>query len=381
MLTHRNKKPYECTVDGCPKSYCDARSLRRHEENHHHLKGLPALKDKDSEKEARRRNSKTILSLLATPSADSSNTDTSQAASLKSPTTSTATDAGVADTSGLTSPETSLPDTAFQKSVPPGLMPTPMGCHSPVATPAPSPTGLHAAARTQEPITVPTVRPQLVATRVLPTTQNNPQQGMQFRLLLDQPFPQSSGTQGTLLLSRSPPNDSHPNGVLSAYLSPTQQVSQIQLTVSQPQLLTGQVQQLKVTTPRSTTTTTQAQTAPSFTGIARQQISITSPEKNEQLPKLVQSVTWPQVLATSVQTAGGRLSTAKVQPLGASNPIQDTFSESFRLGAGEISPQLLQLPNGSETLQRQGVTDQVNSGVIRNASMFSFFTRSYVEMF
>lgn len=204
---------------------------------------------------------------------------------------------------------------------------------------------------------------------------------MQFRLLLDQPFPQSSGTQGTLLLSRSPPNDSHPNGVLSAYLSPTQQVSQIQLTVSQPQLLTGQVQQLKVTTPRSTTTTTQAQTAPSFTGIARQQISITSPEKNEQLPKLVQSVTWPQVLATSVQTAGGRLSTAKVQPLGASNPIQDTFSESFRLGAGEISPQLLQLPNGSETLQRQGVTDQVNSGVIRNASMFSFFTRSYVEMF
>ncbi|XP_050306418.1 uncharacterized protein LOC126743390 isoform X2 [Anthonomus grandis grandis] len=35
MLTHRNKKPYECKADGCGKSYCDARSLRRHNENHH----------------------------------------------------------------------------------------------------------------------------------------------------------------------------------------------------------------------------------------------------------------------------------------------------------------------------------------------------------
>lgn len=35
MLTHRNKKPYECDVGGCGKSYCDARSLRRHKENHH----------------------------------------------------------------------------------------------------------------------------------------------------------------------------------------------------------------------------------------------------------------------------------------------------------------------------------------------------------
>lgn len=35
MLTHRNKKPYECDVEGCGKSYCDARSLRRHKENHH----------------------------------------------------------------------------------------------------------------------------------------------------------------------------------------------------------------------------------------------------------------------------------------------------------------------------------------------------------
>lgn len=35
MLTHRHKKPYECKAEGCGKSYCDARSLRRHTENHH----------------------------------------------------------------------------------------------------------------------------------------------------------------------------------------------------------------------------------------------------------------------------------------------------------------------------------------------------------
>ena len=35
LLTHRNKKPFECTAEGCNKSYCDARSLRRHRENHH----------------------------------------------------------------------------------------------------------------------------------------------------------------------------------------------------------------------------------------------------------------------------------------------------------------------------------------------------------
>lgn len=34
-MTHRNKKPYECKAEGCGKSYCDARSLRRHTENHH----------------------------------------------------------------------------------------------------------------------------------------------------------------------------------------------------------------------------------------------------------------------------------------------------------------------------------------------------------
>ena len=38
LLTHRNKKPFECTADNCNKSYCDARSLRRHRENHHSSK-------------------------------------------------------------------------------------------------------------------------------------------------------------------------------------------------------------------------------------------------------------------------------------------------------------------------------------------------------
>ncbi|KAL5008597.1 hypothetical protein ScPMuIL_014178 [Solemya velum] len=35
LMTHRDKKPYECHIEGCEKSYCDARSLRRHLENHH----------------------------------------------------------------------------------------------------------------------------------------------------------------------------------------------------------------------------------------------------------------------------------------------------------------------------------------------------------
>ena len=35
MMTHYSKKPYECKFIGCDKSYCDARSLRRHLENHH----------------------------------------------------------------------------------------------------------------------------------------------------------------------------------------------------------------------------------------------------------------------------------------------------------------------------------------------------------
>ena len=35
MVTHRDKKPYECSFADCDKSYCDMRSLRRHLENHH----------------------------------------------------------------------------------------------------------------------------------------------------------------------------------------------------------------------------------------------------------------------------------------------------------------------------------------------------------
>lgn len=35
MVTHRDKKPHECSYQDCDKSYCDMRSLRRHLENHH----------------------------------------------------------------------------------------------------------------------------------------------------------------------------------------------------------------------------------------------------------------------------------------------------------------------------------------------------------
>ena len=39
MVTHRDKKPYECSFTDCDKSYCDMRSLRRHLENHHTANG------------------------------------------------------------------------------------------------------------------------------------------------------------------------------------------------------------------------------------------------------------------------------------------------------------------------------------------------------
>ena len=45
LLTHRSTKPFACLVEGCGKSYCDARSLRRHKENHH---GSKAAKDASS---------------------------------------------------------------------------------------------------------------------------------------------------------------------------------------------------------------------------------------------------------------------------------------------------------------------------------------------
>jgi uncharacterized Zn-finger protein len=34
-MTHESKKPFACKFESCDKSYCDARSLRRHIENHH----------------------------------------------------------------------------------------------------------------------------------------------------------------------------------------------------------------------------------------------------------------------------------------------------------------------------------------------------------
>jgi hypothetical protein len=35
MLTHSSKKPFECRFPSCGRSYCDARSLRRHHDNYH----------------------------------------------------------------------------------------------------------------------------------------------------------------------------------------------------------------------------------------------------------------------------------------------------------------------------------------------------------
>ena len=35
MLTHSSKKPFECPLPSCGRSYCDARSLRRHIDNYH----------------------------------------------------------------------------------------------------------------------------------------------------------------------------------------------------------------------------------------------------------------------------------------------------------------------------------------------------------
>ena len=35
MLTHSSKKPFACSFPSCGRSYCDARSLRRHIDNYH----------------------------------------------------------------------------------------------------------------------------------------------------------------------------------------------------------------------------------------------------------------------------------------------------------------------------------------------------------
>lgn len=49
MLTHQKTKPFVCTEQGCSKSYCDYRSLRRHYEVQH---GLCILKEAPLEEEA-----------------------------------------------------------------------------------------------------------------------------------------------------------------------------------------------------------------------------------------------------------------------------------------------------------------------------------------
>lgn len=35
MLTHADEKPHKCRVPNCTRTYCDARSLKRHIENTH----------------------------------------------------------------------------------------------------------------------------------------------------------------------------------------------------------------------------------------------------------------------------------------------------------------------------------------------------------
>ena len=49
MLTHQKTKPFVCIEQGCSKSYCDYRSLRRHYEVQH---GLCVLKEVHPEEEA-----------------------------------------------------------------------------------------------------------------------------------------------------------------------------------------------------------------------------------------------------------------------------------------------------------------------------------------
>ncbi|XP_034834133.1 zinc finger protein 541 isoform X2 [Maniola hyperantus] len=77
MLTHRNKKPYECKADGCGKSYCDARSLRRHTENHHQpppeTKAASTTDSADRDTSSSRLSSPTSPSRTSSTNSDSSN--------------------------------------------------------------------------------------------------------------------------------------------------------------------------------------------------------------------------------------------------------------------------------------------------------------------
>lgn len=47
MMTHSSKKPFECKFANCSKSYCDARSLKRHLENYHQA-SIKSFQDSDA---------------------------------------------------------------------------------------------------------------------------------------------------------------------------------------------------------------------------------------------------------------------------------------------------------------------------------------------
>lgn len=291
MLTHRNKKPYECMLEGCNKSYCDARSLRRHEENHHNMRGLPVIgdKSKEKEKEARRRNSKTILSLLATNGNSNSETksENNQTQTISEhgvvtssvpPTNSTArsTDADSSG-SGITSciPDTiptkisprmstgTSPKTCTSTQLSSSTMPktstvstlipsTPKAVPIPIVTfsspqsitsvttggvtrlsvqQANSPPIRIPQITTPSPITIPSVRPQFLTARPLATTAAHVQQ-QHSQQSSQMSVPQDNAGQQAPLAISPPDQESLTVNFVSAYLSPTKQAD-VQLGVSQ----------------------------------------------------------------------------------------------------------------------------------------------------
>ncbi|CAH0728513.1 unnamed protein product, partial [Brenthis ino] len=88
MLTHRNKKPYECKADGCGKSYCDARSLRRHTENHHQPPAEPKTtntSDTNASSAERESNTSRVTSPPSPSRANSTNSDSSNGSDKNGP--------------------------------------------------------------------------------------------------------------------------------------------------------------------------------------------------------------------------------------------------------------------------------------------------------
>ena len=71
MLTHRSTKPFACHVEGCGKSYCDARSLRRHKENHHGQAKAETTKQSDNQMDSSNSSTKSSISTTGTPNAGS----------------------------------------------------------------------------------------------------------------------------------------------------------------------------------------------------------------------------------------------------------------------------------------------------------------------